>query len=57
MKFYEIKKNGKWEMVTASGMSALNNYCNVNGYTDWRVVGMMSRAEIASAKSTCRAVA
>ena len=57
MKFFEIKKGRKWTMVMASGMSAINNYCEENGYSDWRMVGMMSRSELAIAKETCEKVA
>ena len=57
MKFFEIKKGRKWTMVIASGMSALNSYCEANGFTDWRMVGMMSRSELAHAKATCETVA
>jgi hypothetical protein len=42
---YEIKRNGKWSKVRATGMMALNNWAKENNVSDWRCVGMMSIAE------------
>ena len=44
---YEIKKGRKWTKVRATSMNAIDTYCDENGYSDWRMVGMQSRAEIA----------
>ena len=42
---YEIKKNRKWETVRATSMKAINDYCENNGYTDFRMAGMFSISE------------
>ena len=42
---YEIKKGRTWSKVRASSMKNLSDYCKSNGISDWRMVGMMSRAE------------
>jgi len=47
---YQIKKDRKWETVRATSMKAISNYCKDNYYSDWRMVGMMSRTEMISNK-------
>ena len=47
---YEIKQGRKWKTVRATSMKALNEYCKANGFSDWRMCGMMSRNEIVSSK-------
>lgn len=49
--YYEIKKGRNWELVKATSMNAINTYCKDNGYTDWRMKGMMSRQEMISNNS------
>ena len=44
--FFEIKKGRKKEVVKATGIKALNDYCEKNGYSDWQHLGMMSRSEM-----------
>ena len=44
---YEIKKGRKWFKVRATSMTAINEYCKENNFTDWRMVGMQSRSEMA----------
>lgn len=51
MQVYQIKKGRKWQKVQSPSMRALNAYCNENGFSDWRIVGMMSRSEMIAAKS------
>ena len=48
---YEIKQKGRWTKVRASGMKALSDYCKANSIPDWRMVGMMSRAEMADSQN------
>ena len=48
---YEIKIGRKWNKVRATSMKALNAYCKENNISDWRVVGMMSIAEMEESKS------
>lgn len=48
---YEIKINRKWSKVRATSMAALNNWAKENNVSDWRMVGMMSTAEIKESKS------
>jgi hypothetical protein len=48
---YEIKIGRKWNKVRATSMAALNAYCKENNIPDWRMVGMMSRAEIKESES------
>jgi len=43
---YEIKKGRKWSKVRATSMKALAQWANLNGVSDFRSVGMMSRLEI-----------
>jgi hypothetical protein len=50
MKVFEIKIGKKWSKVRATSMSAVNTYCKENGISDWRMVGMMSRAEMEASK-------
>lgn len=42
---FEIKKGRKWEQVRATSIMALDTWCEENNIKDWRMVGMMSRAE------------
>jgi hypothetical protein len=51
MKVFEIKIGRKWSKVRASSMAAINTYCKENNIADWRMVGMMSRAEIEASKT------
>ncbi len=46
MKNYEIKKGRKWYPAKSESMQTVNNYCKENGYSDWRVLGMVSRIEM-----------
>lgn len=50
-KVFEIKKGRKWFQVRATSITAANQYCKDNGYSDWRMVGMMSRAELAASQT------
>lgn len=43
---YEIKSKGKWSKVRATSMKALSDWAKENNVSDWRMVGMMSRAEL-----------
>ena len=43
---YEIKINRKWSKVRATNMKALSDWAKENNVSDWRMVGMMSNAEI-----------
>lgn len=45
-KVFEIKKGRTWSKVRATSMTAVNQYAKENGFTDWRMVGMMSRIEM-----------
>lgn len=47
---FNIKKGRKWQMVRATSILALNKYCKENGFSDWQMVGMMSRAEMEESK-------
>jgi len=47
---YQIKKNRKWETVKATSMKAISDYCKENDYSDWRMLGMVSRSEMISNK-------
>jgi hypothetical protein len=51
MKVFEIKIGRKWSKVRASSITALSTYCKENNISDWRMVGMMSRAEIEASKT------
>ena len=44
---YEIKtgKSKLWQKVRATSMQALSKFAKENDITDWRMVGMQSRAE------------
>jgi hypothetical protein len=48
---FEIKKGRTWSKVRATSMTTLNQYCKENGFTDWRMVGMMSRSEMIESQS------
>lgn len=48
---YEVKINRSWSKVRATSMIALNEWCKKIGITEFRSVGMMSRAEIAESQS------
>lgn len=48
---YEIKINRKWSKVRATSMMALDTYCQSIGIKEWRVVGMMSIAEMNESKN------
>ena len=48
---YEIKINRKWSKVRASSMTALSAWAKQNNVSDWRMVGMMSRTEMAESKN------
>ena len=53
MKFqvYEIKIKRSWKKVRATSMKALSDYTKQNTeIKDWRMVGMMSRVEIAESQ-------
>lgn len=47
---FEIKIGRKWSKVRATSFTAIDNYCSAKGI-DWRLVGMMSAAEIAASNS------
>ena len=51
MQVFEIKIGRKYTKVRATSMSAVNTYCKENNIADWRMVGMMSRAEIEASKA------
>ena len=53
MKVFEIKraKSRKWERVQAQSMKALSDWSKLNDIVDWRMVGMMSRAETLDSKT------
>ena len=42
---------GKTKKVMAPSMKAVNTYCNENGYINWVMIGMQSRAEMANNKN------
>ena len=44
-KVFEIKINKTWKKVRATSISALSNWAKENNVKDWRMVGMISRAE------------
>ena len=49
---YEIKKGNYWEMVRATSMKAINDFCKDNNdVTDWRLCGMMSRRDLQLSKN------
>ncbi len=49
---YNIKVGrGKWEMVRATSIKALSDWCKANNIADWQMIGMMSRAELEQSKS------
>ena len=48
---YEVKVNGKWSKVRATGMAALNAWAKENNVQDWRMVGMMSTEEMKASQS------
>ncbi|NMB83296.1 MAG: hypothetical protein GYA14_15920 [Ignavibacteria bacterium] len=43
---YEIKINRKWSRVRATSTKALSDWAKNNNVSDWRMVGMMSNAEL-----------
>ena len=43
---FEIKIGRKWEMVRATSIKSLHNWCKEKNIKDWRMVGMMSRIEL-----------
>ena len=43
---YEIKINRKWSKVRATSIKSLSDWSKENNVSDWRMVGMMSKAEI-----------
>ena len=47
---YEIKINRKWSRVRATSILALNKWAKENNVSDWRMLGMMSRAELEESK-------
>lgn len=51
MKTFEIKIGRSWERVRATSIKALSDWSKENGVKDWRMVGMMSRSEMESAKN------
>lgn len=53
MKVFEIKraKSRKWERVQAQSMKSLSDWSKFNNVVDWRMVGMMSRAETLDSKT------
>lgn len=48
---YEVKKGRKWSKVQATSMLGLDKWCAENGYSEWRMVGMQSIAELAENKN------
>jgi len=48
---YEVKMNRKWVKVRATSMLALDNWAKENNVTEWRMVGMMSIAEMQESQS------
>jgi hypothetical protein len=50
-KVFEIKIGRKWSMVRATSIQALSKWAKENSVSDWRMVGMMSRAEMAESQS------
>jgi hypothetical protein len=50
-KVFEIKIGRKWSKVRATSIPALSKWAKENGVSDWRMVGMMSRAEMADSQS------
>jgi hypothetical protein len=48
---YEVKKSGKWVMVRATSIAALDQWCTSVGIIKWRMVGMLSIAQMQESKS------
>lgn len=48
---YEIKVKGRWQKVRATSMLALHNWCELMGINQWRMVGMLSQAELIESQS------
>ena len=48
---YEIKKGRKTETVRATSIKAVSDFCKENNYSNWRMVGMMSRSEMILSKN------
>jgi hypothetical protein len=45
-KRFEVKIAGTWKQVRATSISALSAWAKENGVSNWRMLGMASRAEI-----------
>lgn len=45
-KVFEIKVGNKWTKVRATSMKAINDWCEANNVSDWRMVGMQSMSEM-----------
>ena len=45
-KRFEVKIGRTWKQVRATSIAALSAWAKDNGATDWRMLGMASRAEI-----------
>jgi len=48
---YEIKQGRKWLKVRVTSMKSLSGWAKQNNVSDWRMCGMMSRAELEQSKS------
>ena len=54
---YEVKiSKFNWQYVLADSIQAVDAYCKANGLKDWRMVGMLSRDEIACVRSTAKEI-
>lgn len=56
MKFFNIKKGNKVEMVQCESINKIDRYCKEKGYRDWQMVGMMSTSELLEKQKSCRIV-
>lgn len=43
---YEVKIGNRYKQVRATSIKSLNDWCKENNVSDWRMTGMMSRAEL-----------
>lgn len=48
---YEIKIGREWKAVRATSIKAISDYSKKINAKDWRMAGMMSRAEMIESKN------
>lgn len=54
---YEVKVSKfNWRYILADSMKAIDTYCKENNFSDWRMVGMMSREEYLHIRKNAREI-